>query len=53
MENSVQENATEMKWRSYWSLEHVLSRVLHREPLFSVNDTFPDLQIFPEMDNSV
>ena len=43
---------------SYCSLEPVFSRALHREPLstiltFSVNDPLPDLQIFPEMDNSV
>ena len=48
MDNLAQEHATEMKQGSYWSLEHVLSRPLHREPLltilgFSVNDTLPDL----------
>ena len=42
MDNSVWEHATEKRWRSYWSLEPVLSGALHMEPLstilvFSVN----------------
>ena len=55
---AVYEHATENRKVSYWGLEPVFSGEIHMEPLttilaFSVNDTFPDLQIFPEMDNSV
>ena len=51
MDNSIQEHATEMRLWSYWILEHVLSRGLHREPqltifAFSANDTLHDLSKF-------
>ena len=51
MDNSVYEHATEMRYGSYWSLDHVLSRQLRWEPqltilAFSVNDPLPDLPKF-------
>ena len=57
-DNSVLGHATEMTSGSYWSLEHVLSRQWHNYPLltilaFLVNDPLPDLQNFPELDNSL
>ena len=58
MDNSVWEHAMEKRKGSYWTLQPVLSGVLHMEPLsttlaFWVNDSLPDVQIFTEIDNLV